>query len=138
MSQQRSQPTYEDANLILRLYELRREEQLRRARKWYLFEFQPTAASWSEIAPRWGTGDDHDIYIRMVLGYWDMACAFVTQGVLSQDLFFATTSEHRQVWRKTAPWIEDARRGRQNPSLCRHLEEVVTASLAARQQPRSA
>jgi hypothetical protein len=67
-----------------------------------------------------------------------MACAFVTQGVLSQDLFSTTTSEHRQVWRKTAPWIEDARRGRSNPRLCRHLEEVATADLAARQQPRSA
>jgi hypothetical protein len=117
------------------LYELRREEHLRRARRWYLFEFQPTASSWSEIGLRWSSWEEHDNYIRMVLGYWDMVCTLVKQGVLNQDLFFATTSEHRQVWRKRAPWIEDARRGRQNPRLCRNLEDVAEAYNTWRQQP---
>ena len=42
MRQQQSQPTHEDADLILRFYDLRRQEQRRRARKWYLSEFPLT------------------------------------------------------------------------------------------------
>ncbi|MGZ4808220.1 MAG: hypothetical protein ACXV7D_02725, partial [Thermoanaerobaculia bacterium] len=67
--------TYEDASLILRLYDLRREEKLRTARKW--FGSVPAFASrdqWLQVCP---TGSDENAYYRMVTTYWEMASSFV-------------------------------------------------------------
>jgi hypothetical protein len=117
------QATYDDANLLLRLYELRREEKMRAARHWFLFEFQPGA--WSQIRASYFTGEDHDNYIRMVGTYWDMVCALVKQGVLNKDLFYSTNAEHLVVWNKIKPWVAEARQERKNPLLYRQLEEVA-------------
>jgi hypothetical protein len=117
------QPTYDDANLLLRLYEIRREDKMRQARHWFLFEFKPGA--WSDIRPRYFTGEEHDNYIRMVGTYWDMVCALVKQGVLNKDLFYSTNSEHLTVWQKIKPWVEEARQERKNPLLYRSLEDIV-------------
>ena len=117
------QPTYDDANLLLRLYEIRREEKLRQARQWFLFEFQPTA--WKALRDQYLTGEEQDNYIRMVGTYWDMVCALIKQGVLNKDLFYATNGEHLAVWEKIKPWVEEARRERQNPLLYRNLEAIA-------------
>ncbi|HXH12290.1 MAG TPA: DUF4760 domain-containing protein [Alphaproteobacteria bacterium] len=126
------QPTYDDANLLLRLYELRREDKMRAARHWFLFEFKPGA--WSTIRERYFTGEEHDNYIRMVGTYWDMVCALVKQGVLNKDLFYSTNSEHLAVWNKIKPWVEEARQERQNPLLYRHLEEIVADTMQWRKR----
>jgi hypothetical protein len=117
------QPTYDDANMILRLYDLRREEKMRRARHWFLFEFTPT--SWRELREQYFSGEEQDNYLRMVGTYWDMVCTFVKQGVLNRDLFYATNGEHLAVWDKIKPWVEEARQERQNPLMYRSLEEVA-------------
>jgi hypothetical protein len=121
------QPTYDDANLLLRIYEIRREEKMRQARHWFLFEFTPT--SWNDIRGHYLTGEDHDNYIRMVGTYWDMVCALVKQGILSKDLFYSTNSEHLAVWDKIKPWVEEARQERKNPLLYRSLEEIAEDTL---------
>jgi hypothetical protein len=118
------QPTYDDANLLLRLYEIRREDKMRQARHWFLFEFTP--GTWSQIRERFFTGDEQDNYLRMVVSYWDMACALVKQGVLNKDLFYATNGEHLAVWNKAKPWVEEARQELENPLMLRNLEEVAT------------
>jgi hypothetical protein len=126
------QPTYDDANLLLRLYEIRREEKLRKARHWFLFEFQPP--SWSELRERYFTGEEQDNYIRMVGTYWDMVCALVKQGVLNKDLFYATNGEHLAVWQKIKPWVEEARRERQNPLMYRHLQDIAEETVQWRRR----
>ena len=118
------QPTYDDANLLLRLYEIRREDKMRQARHWFLFEFTP--GTWSQIRERFFTGEEQDNYLRMVVSYWDMACALVKQGVLNKDLFYATNGEHLAVWNKAKPWVEEARQELKNPLMLRNLEEVAT------------
>jgi hypothetical protein len=117
------QPTYDDANLLLRLYDMRREDKMRQARHWFLFEFKP--ATWSEIRKRYFTGEEHDNYIRMVGTYWDMVCALVKQGVLNKELFYSTNGEQLAVWEKIKPWVEEARKERKNPLLYRSLEEIA-------------
>jgi Domain of unknown function (DUF4760) len=126
------QPTYDDANLLLRLYELRREEKLRKARHWFLFEFSPT--SWKEIRDHYFTGEEEDNYIRMVGTYWDMTCALVQQGVLNKELFYTTNGEHLTVWSKIKPWVEEARKARKNPLLYRNLEDIAEDTLQWRQR----
>ena len=43
----KTRPTYDDANLILRLYEMRREERMRRARAWFTANFK--VKTWDEL-----------------------------------------------------------------------------------------
>jgi hypothetical protein len=126
------QATYDDANLLLRLYEIRREAKLRAARHWFLFEFEPK--SWRELRKSYFTGEEHDNYLRMVGTYWDMVCALVKQGVLHKELFYATNSEHLAVWEKIKPWVEEARQERNNPLLYRHLQEIAEDTMQWRQR----
>jgi Domain of unknown function (DUF4760) len=126
------QPTYDDANLLLRLYEIRREDKLRQARHWFLFDFQPGA--WGQIREQFFTGEEEDNHLRMVVSYWDMVCALVKQGVLNKDLFYSTNGEHIAVWEKIKPWVEEARRERNNPLMWRSLEEIVEDTMQWRKR----
>jgi hypothetical protein len=130
------QPTYDDANLLLRVYEIRREDRMRQARHWFLFEFKP--AAWSEIREQFFTGTEQDNYLRMVVSYWDMVCALVKQGVLNKDLFYTTNGEHLAVWNKTKLWVEGVRQEFKNPLMLRNLEEIAedTMQWRARQMEK--
>jgi len=126
------QPTYDDANLLLRLYELRREDKLRQARHWFLFEFTP--GPWNELREGFFTGEAQDNYLRMVVSYWDMACALVKQGVLNKELFYTTNGEHLAVWNKTTPWVNGVREELKNPLMLRSLEEIAEDTMQWRQR----
>ena len=92
------QATYDDANLILKLYELRREETLRKARAWFAANF--SAASAQEVMQKYPPGSQESTNLRMVVSYWDMVASFVTAGVLNQELFFQSGGELLFVWEK--------------------------------------
>src|ERR1039458_3640280 len=94
-----TQATYDDANLILRIYELRREEKLRKAREWFSANFH--AASLEDMQRIVPPGSQENAYFRMVVSYWEMVAALVTSGVLNQDLFFQTNGELLFVDRKS-------------------------------------
>ncbi|MCA1792236.1 MAG: hypothetical protein LC667_21040, partial [Thioalkalivibrio sp.] len=77
-------PTYDDANLILRLYEMRREERMRQARAWFTAQFR--VKSWEELQKLAPGGTDQNASYRMVVSYWDLVASFVTSGVLNKEL----------------------------------------------------
>ncbi len=119
------QATYDDANLILKLYELRREETLRKARSWFAANFNP--ASGEEMMQKFPIGSQENTYIRMVIGYWEMAASFVAAGVLNQELFFQSSGEMLVVWEKVRPVIGAFRQFTKNPHSWGNLETVGTA-----------
>jgi hypothetical protein len=84
--------TYEDANLLLRLYELRREDKMRQARDWFNKNFH--ANNLEELSKICPLGSQEHAYFRMVSSYWDMAASFVTSGVLQRELFRAEFSRN--------------------------------------------
>src|SRR6185503_15409828 len=86
-----NQATYDDANFILRLYELRREEKLRLARDWFGANFK--ASTMEELQKIALQGSKENTYMRMVVSYWEMAAGFVTAGVLNKELFFQSSGE---------------------------------------------
>jgi hypothetical protein len=121
------QATYDDANLILRLYELRREEALRKARSWFAANF--TAATLEEMMQKYPFGSQESTYVRMVTSYWDMAASFVTAGVLNQDLFFQSNREMLVVWEKLRGIIPSLREMFKDPEYCGHMETVANANI---------
>jgi hypothetical protein len=118
-----SQATYQDADLIMKLYDMRREERLRAARAWFLANVNVKSAA--EVLEKFPPGSDHNAYFRMVLGYWDMAASFVTRGVVHEELFFENSLEMLAVWERSKGFIEDVRNIRNNPLFFLNLEKAA-------------
>ncbi len=119
------QATYEDANLILKLYELRRDETLRKARSWFVANF--SASSTEEMMQKYPFGSQENTSVRMVISYWDMASSFVTSGILNQELFFKSNGELLVVWEKIRPLAEGMRKMTGNPNAWVNIEAVGNA-----------
>ena len=115
-------PTQADAELLLRLYELRRDPELRRARKWFLSEFRPV--NWDEIAPGYLGHSDEDRWFRMTISYWEMVATLVNRDLLHAELFFDHTGEDIPTWERCKPWIAGARAALRPTYLCQ-LERLV-------------
>lgn len=107
------------AELIMRLYELRREEVMRQARTWF-FSFQPETI---EDVMRTVQGE-HSAYYRMVTSYWDMACSFVNHGAIDEEMFNDANGEQVLVFVKIQPFLEQLR-ATGSPVYMQHLEKVV-------------
>jgi len=111
---------HEDADLILKLYDLRREKVMREARDWW-FTFNPTSIQ-DVMATMMGPQSG---YMRMVLSYWDMACAMVVSGAIDEELFNQTNGEHMLVYMKIEPVLEDLRKMFDNQDFAKSLETVI-------------
>lgn len=122
------QPTYDDVNLILRLYEERRDPKLREARNWFVRNFFPrTLAEVGELCP---PGSDPEVYVRMVTSYWEMVASFITKGVLNEQLFFESGGELLVVWTRIKHLATDMRSFMGNPSVWGNMEKVATDYIA--------
>jgi len=117
-------PTYEDATLVLRLYELRREEKLREARDWFGTKFFPQ--SYEDVKAVALSAGLENLSWRMVTSYWDMAASFVAQGVLHPELFFDSGGEALFVWAKVEPYVPRLRQELQTPHLLAHVEKAIS------------
>jgi hypothetical protein len=126
-------PTHADAELILKLYDLRREAELRKARSWMVGTFWPQSAD-EIIAVIRAMNTQENAWFRQVGGYWGMAASFVAHGVLSEELFLepSFSGEMFFIYAKVAPFLKELREKTQNPGLFANLEKVVTGSPAAR------
>jgi hypothetical protein len=114
----------ESADLILKLYDLRREEKMREARNW-IFSFNPTS-----VEDYWTTMMDPQVggYLRMVTSYWEMAASFVNHGAIDPEMFNDTAGEHFMVFAKVEPFLAELREKFQNPNAFKHLEKAIMDS----------
>jgi hypothetical protein len=97
----------EEANLILKLYEIRRDEEFRKAREWFDTEFNPQSAQ--EILELFGSEFSNSAYFRMVMSYWEMAAAFANYGSIDVGLLNATNVEHMRYYAKIEPFLSEVR-----------------------------
>jgi hypothetical protein len=116
------------AELILKLYELRREETMRKARNW-VFEFNPTSAQ--DVM---NTMMDPEVggLLRMVISYWDMAAAMVNHDAIDAEMFYDTNGEYMMIYAKIEPFVAELREMWQEPKAFAHLEKLI------RHQPNGA
>jgi hypothetical protein len=113
----------QDVRNILKLYELRRDDALRRARAWYLSEFNPTSAS--DIVNTMMSGFESSANYRMVTSYWDMAASFVNNGGIDDKMFLEANTEHMVVFSKIEPFIAEVRDIFREPDYLIQLERLV-------------
>jgi hypothetical protein len=97
----------EEAALILRLYEIRREDEFRKAREWFDTEFDPKSAQ--DIIDLMQSGFEKTAYFRMVLTYWEMVAGLVNYGAIDSGLIHKTNVEHLRYYAKIEPFLDEVR-----------------------------
>ena len=118
-----TKPTYEQAQLHLQVYDLRREARLRQARDWCQQNYSPkTFEEAMQIAP---FGSEKGTFVGMVLGYWEQACALLNYGLLHEDLFFETSGEFFGVWEALKPVAPEFRKKFADPNALANLEKAA-------------
>ena len=112
---------FESAQLILKLFELRRDPLLREARTWFLRQFHPDSIADVRTVL---AGPDSGKY-RMVLGYWDMAASLVSHGAIDREMFLDANGEIFAAFAKIEPLLADMRANAGSPALAKHIEALV-------------
>ncbi len=113
--------TNEQVNLMLRLFEERREPRLREAREWFSANFHvKTQEDLMRVCP---PGSKENAYMRMVLGYWEMVASIVSRGLIDEDFFFENNGEQWGVWEQVKPVIGAWRAMFSSPKFLGNLEE---------------
>jgi len=128
-------PTIDDARLILELYDLRREPELRKARQWWLITFWPkTADDFVKVATAMGSEENN--WMRQVGSYWGIAVSFVLNEVVSEKLFFQLSfcGELYFIFAKVRPLLTEIRGKMNNPELFLNMEKAILGSKIARAQ----
>src|SRR5213595_3392314 len=115
-----SKPTFEQAQLHLQVYEMRREARLRQARDWYFnnYHVENLDDAMRIAAP----GTENGTFVMMVLSYWEQACALLNYGLLHEDLFFQTSGEFFGVWELAKAAVPQARELFKSKQFLGHLE----------------
>jgi hypothetical protein len=127
--------TATDAQLIMQLYDLRREPEMRKARHWWFAEFWPqNADDFLKIA--FGMGTQENNWLRQVNGYWSMAASFVLHGALSEELFIqpAVSGEMFVLFAKVHPFLKELREKAGDPEMFGNIEKVINGSKYGRER----
>jgi len=128
-------PTAADAQLILQLYDLRREAEMRKARNWWFVGFWPQSADdFMKIA--FTPGSQENNWLRQVTGYWSMAASFVLHGALNEELFIqpAVSGEMFIVFAKVHPFLKELREKAGDPQMFATIEKVIMGSKFGRER----
>jgi hypothetical protein len=127
--------TTADAQLILKLYDLRREAEMRKARTWWFTGFWPSSADdFMKVVGAAGTPENN--WLRQVSGYWSMAASFVLHGALNEELFLqpAVSGEMFIVFAKVYPFLKELRKKSGDPHMFSTIEKVIMGSKFGRER----
>jgi len=127
-----SLPNHHDAELVLKLYELRRETVMREARNW-MATFNPKSID-DVVAVMSNFGAKENAYMRQVCSYWEMVAAFIIHGTLNADLAYDTLGEMYFVYAIIQPVLEDFRKKFNSPDFFKNVKQVVEATAKGRER----
>jgi hypothetical protein len=132
MTMSESQPTHHDADLILKLYDLRREPVMREARTFF-GQFSPKSLDdLLKLANAFGTKEQ--AYLRQVAGYWEMAASLVNRGALNRELALDNFQEMFFVYAKIQPYLEAYRQKMGTPQFLRQTQQLAESSAETRER----
>lgn len=126
-------PTHADANVILELYNLRREPEMRKARAWWLGQFWPTSVEdFTKVSAAMGTQENN--WLRQVSGYWEMAASLAVHGAVSSDLFLepSFSGEMFFLFAKVNPFLKELRE-KISPAMLRNVEQLIKSTKSSRE-----
>lgn len=124
--------TYQDIDVILKLYDLRREAVMRQARSYIGGKFAPSSAE--HLIAIVTAGSQESGFVLQVYGYWDMVAAFVLDGPLSEQLVYDTCQEMYFLYAKIQPFLAEFRRCMNLPEWMRSIEMLIEGSPEGRER----
>jgi len=127
--------TVADGQLLLQLYDLRREAEMRKARNWWLFEFSPRSADdFMKVA--WAAGTQENNWLRQASSYWSMAAALALAGALNEELFLrpAFSGEMFLIFAKVYPFLGELREKMGDPHMFGDMEKVINKTKWGRER----
>jgi hypothetical protein len=127
-----SQPTHYDADLILKLYDLRREPVMREARQFFGQLSLKSLDDLMKLASAFGTKEQ--AYLRQVAGYWEMAASLVNRGALNRELALDNFQEMFFVYAKIQPYLEAYRQKMGTPQFMRQTQQLAESSAETRER----
>lgn len=115
---------YQQAELLMKLYDLRREPTLRQARAW--MATLPNLQSMQDLQTHCPPGSQQNAYLRQVLSYWEMCASMVNRGLLDEEFFWENTGEQWVAWEKIKGVVPELRAVFKNPHFFANLEKHAT------------
>jgi hypothetical protein len=125
-------PDYRDADVLLKLYELRREPELRKARDWVTQQFKPSGAGEIMMVLR-ASGTDHNRWLRQFITYYEMVASLVHRGILDRDLLEDSVTEYVNLYAKCKPFLKQLRQETLLPNFLGQIEKLVEESARGRE-----
>src|SRR5215471_5795654 len=127
-----SQPTHHDAEIILKLYDFRREPVMREARAFFVQFSLKSLDDIVKVANAFGTKEQ--AYLRQVAGYWEMAASLVNRGALNRELALDNFQEMFFIYAKVQPFIEEYRKTMGMPGFLRQAQQLAESSSETRKR----
>jgi hypothetical protein len=120
--------TATDAELILKLYDMRREAEMRKARSWFLSFWPESSDDYLKVGMAMGTQEN--AWLRQVTSYWEMVGSLVLHGAINRDLFLepSISAEMFVVYCKIEPFLKDLREKMKSPTAFSNIEKVVNSN----------
>ena len=122
-----------DAQVILQLFDLRRESEMRKARDWFGAQFNPQSVD-DVMSTLMGFGTDANRYFRMVTSYWEMAAALALHGSVNEQLFLDTQNEMFFIFAKLHPYLGELREKMGSPEAMKNIETLINRSEASKKK----
>ena len=115
--------TTSDADIVIKLYDLRREPRMREARNWFLMKFWPKSVQ-DVVEVQNAFGTDENAYFRQIVSYWEMSASLVLRGAVDPDLFMDWSGEMVFLFGKIYPYLKEVREAI-NPGFFLKVETVI-------------
>lgn len=125
-------PDHHDAEILLKLYELRREPEMRKARDWCTQQFKPSSAEEVMVVLR-ASGTDQNRWLRQFTTYYEMVASLVHRGVLDRDLMEDSVTEYVNLYAKCKPFLKQLREETGLPGFMKQIERLVEESQRGRE-----
>ncbi len=120
--------TAHDAELLLKLYDLRREAEIRKARNWFVNFWPESIDDYMKVAMALGTQEN--AWLRQVTGYWEMAASLVQHGAINRDLFLepSFSGEMFLIFSKVEPFLKELRNKMNSPTAYSNIEKTIMST----------
>jgi hypothetical protein len=120
--------TATDAELILKLYDMRREAEMRKARNWFMSFWPESADDYFKVGM--AIGSQENAWLRQVTSYWEMVASLVLHGAVNRDLFLepSISTEMFVVFCKVEPFLKDLREKMKSPTAFANIEKLIMST----------
>jgi hypothetical protein len=118
----KTNPDHHDAELLIRVYDLRREAVLRQSRAAILREFWPQG--WDDVRAVLKADHPLNAAYRQTGTYWEMVYSFARHGIVSPGFWLENNGEGLFLYAKLEPYLAELRAAGQ-PTAFRNAEWVA-------------